>query len=690
MKNRPNRGLSPLDRNVTISVFKARSEQDHARGTRAARFLAAALCLFLLLAAGCTSKVVTLTEVRNPPQLRPQNVDAFGRLELSPASKLSIRGLRLDEESISNLEKLSAIQEEANARPDLNLLAAFCELGYYEASRLEKSDPGYAGELHIAIILNSWRYLFDPIFESERNPVSEEYRQTLSYCNMSMERLLRRLFKNRRENGGETPAPGDDWTAAINGRYWRIACGLGSTPWREDEIGRVRFVTDYKVKGLSAYHAREGLGVPVIVTRRRCGRPEEDLFAADFSFPMTLLLRPSGRGSWLSDESAPAEPQVRLEFLDPLVQSTVAVGGTRLPLAADLTTPISYNYIDPYFKKMETAGLTNPETFFGPMKGEDGERELAGFFLTTPYDPEKIPIILVHGLWSTSMTWLPFLTALASDPEVHERYQFWLWCYPTGYPWWVSASRLRADLRAIYERFDPDDTNPYLKESVIVGYSMGGLVASLQVLESGDEVWKLVSGVPFDQSGLKDKESLRPVFFFHPEPHLRRIVTIATPYRGSDSVNDFVKWFADKVIVTPDDLHLMSEWLNGALGGSDRNSILNTKNSVDSLSPASPFFEAMARMRRPDGVAFNNIIGVTETGLLIKKAEGDKIVAYESSHRADAESELTVDAFHTDIHTSPAAAREVRRILREHYEIARSRGLPPARDADGALRLSAR
>ena len=117
LKNRPNRGLSPLDRNVTISVFKARSEQDHARGTRAARFLAAALCLFLLLAAGCTSKVVTLTEVRNPPQLRPQNVDAFGRLELSPASKLSIRGLRLDEEYEKNHNSLYETDKSHRKNP---------------------------------------------------------------------------------------------------------------------------------------------------------------------------------------------------------------------------------------------------------------------------------------------------------------------------------------------------------------------------------------------------------------------------------------------------------------------------------------------------------------------------------------------------------------------------------------------
>ncbi|MBO7726793.1 MAG: hypothetical protein J6S40_10050 [Thermoguttaceae bacterium] len=77
---------------MTTSVFKACAEQGSARGTRAARFLAAALCLFLLLAAGCTSKIVTLTEVKNPPQLRPQKVDAFHtNIHTSPAATHEVR-----------------------------------------------------------------------------------------------------------------------------------------------------------------------------------------------------------------------------------------------------------------------------------------------------------------------------------------------------------------------------------------------------------------------------------------------------------------------------------------------------------------------------------------------------------------------------------------------------------------------
>lgn len=665
---------------MTVFLKPPETQNRPLRGPKfhCALFRALVFCILLSVPViGCSTKAVNLTEVRNPPQLLPPNVDAFGRLEPTPIAELSLSSLRLDKDSESNLEKLVKIQEAANAAPDLNLLSTFCELGYYEAVRIEKSDPGYAAELYIAILLNSWRYLFDPVFENKRNPLGDDYKRTASYYNKAAERILRQLFKNRAQNGQPVPVPGDSWTAGINGKYWRVSCVMGESSWRGDEVGQVRFVSDYKVDGLATHYTREGIGIPVIVTRKRCGRPEENYYLTDLSYPMTLMLRPNVK-AWLSENGSPGDPQVFLEFLDPLAQKTVAAGSNTVPLAADLTTPIAYNYIDPLADKMGTLGLLHPETFFEVADGEEGVRSLAGFYMAAPYDPEKIPIILVHGLWSSPLTWVPLLSALQDDPEIWQRYQFWLWCYPTGYPWWVSASRLRSDLNKIYAQLDPEGTSPYFKESVIIGHSMGGLISSLQVLESGDEVWKLVSDEPFEESDVKNKDELRPIFFFHPDPHITRIVTIATPYRGSDSVNSFVKWFADKAISSPEDLHVMSEWLNSALGTS-KNPIIETKNSVESLSPGSPFFEALSRMRRPDYLAFNNIIGVTETGLIVKKNVGDKIVPYESAHRGDADSEFVIDAFHTRVHSCPAASREAKRILREHYLTALRRTLPPAR-----------
>lgn len=593
----------------------------------------------------------------------PPRPGLFGTPSLTPETETALVELGLGSERISSLEKLAALQEEINQAPALGLIAAFCELGYDEAVRLEKEDPAYSGEIYVSIILNSWRYLFDPALESGRNTLGAEYQKTVSYYNKASERLLRLIFRNREQNGAETPVPGEVWDQAMNDRNWRLECVMNESPWRSDEVGAIRFASDYKVDGLTVQYTREGIGVPVIVSRKRCGRPEEKLYTSSLSYPMTLLIRPNPRGGSLTRGEPPREPRAWLELYDPLVSRSARVGETEVPLAADLTTPLSYNFIDPAVNEIGALGLTKPEAFYQPF-GEEN-RDLAGFYMIAPYDPNKIPVILVHGFCSTPMTWLAMIGAFQNEPEIWDRYQFWFWCYPTGLPWWVSAAGLRADLDRMYEGLDPDGVNPNFKDSVIVGYSMGGLVASLQVCESENKIWNLVSDQPFDEAQLKGKEDLRSVFFFHPNPNLTRLVTIAAPFKGSDSVNSFVQWFADRVIARPENFNRVAELLNSAQKRK-KDSILNVKNSVESMSPGSPFFEALDQLERPETVAFNNIIGMTESGFLFKKVEGDRIVRFESAHRDDAESEIAVDSYHTYVHTDPAAIREMIRILREH------------------------
>jgi hypothetical protein len=67
-------------------------------------------------------------------------------------------------------------------------------------------------------------------------------------------------------------------------------------------------------------------------------------------------------------------------------------------------------------------------------------------------------------------------------------------------------------------------------------------------------------------------------------------------------------------------------------------------------------------------VKYHNIIGlVPEGGLTGWLAAGtDGVVAYDSAHVEDVESELVVPADHTTVHAHPLAVLEVKRILLEH------------------------
>jgi hypothetical protein len=55
-------------------------------------------------------------------------------------------------------------------------------------------------------------------------------------------------------------------------------------------------------------------------------------------------------------------------------------------------------------------------------------------YLLDPYDPNKIPILMVHGLQSTPVAFVTLVNALRSDPEIRAKYQIWQFYYASGTP----------------------------------------------------------------------------------------------------------------------------------------------------------------------------------------------------------------------------------------------------------------
>jgi hypothetical protein len=100
---------------------------------------------------------------------------------------------------------------------------------------------------------------------------------------------------------------------------------------------------------------------------------------------------------------------------------------------------------------------------------------------------------------------------------------------------------------------------------------------------------------------------------------------------------------------------------------------LHVANSVDSLSPQSPFFPVMLAAREAPWVTYHNIVGVVpKQGLLGQWAAGsDGVVSYRSAHMEDVESELIVPTDHMTVHMHPLAVLEVRRILLKHLAVLR-------------------
>src|SRR6266487_793126 len=70
-------------------------------------------------------------------------------------------------------------------------------------------------------------------------------------------------------------------------------------------------------------------------------------------------------------------------------------------------------------------------------------------YLMQPYSPDRIPIIMVHGLRSTPLAWQELTNELMGDPVLGRRYQVWHYLYPTGLPFLTSAADFRDELEAV-------------------------------------------------------------------------------------------------------------------------------------------------------------------------------------------------------------------------------------------------
>ena len=88
-------------------------------------------------------------------------------------------------------------------------------------------------------------------------------------------------------------------------------------------------------------------------------------------------------------------------------QKTVKFGSHTYPVAADFTAPIGLALAELKPRKQEIQRFLNPSDFASTTR-------LARL---QPYDPKKIPILVIHGLGDSQATWAPMIEALRGDAD---------------------------------------------------------------------------------------------------------------------------------------------------------------------------------------------------------------------------------------------------------------------------------
>jgi pimeloyl-ACP methyl ester carboxylesterase len=334
----------------------------------------------------------------------------------------------------------------------------------------------------------------------------------------------------------------------------------------------------------------------------------------------------------------------------PFRQPTAIVQGKTRPLDADFSAPV--NYYQPPGNLL----------LIGLMGGLRSSRYMdkTGLYFLQPYDPDRIPLVFVHGLFSTPFDWAQTINGLQVDPEIRKHYQFWVFGYPTGNPILYSALRLREELARV------DKLYPNHRPYVVVGHSMGGMLTRMQVITVTKPMWEKALGETAKsifRENSSDSLVVRATTF-HANPRIKRVVFICTPHRGSEMASSGLGRFGISLIALPLNIaSAMTDALSSAelvqLTGSSK----RLPNSITGLKPSNPALPVINSV--PITVPYHSIIG--DRGKDHCPDCTDGVVPYWSSHLDGAQSEVIVPGPHGACKL-PETIAELDRILRLHLK----------------------
>lgn len=666
-------------------------ERKQRRNSRRLRFQLVVLCALLM--AGCAN--IRVDHVHQPALLGAWRASAVLRDEVSPRTLQTLRQWNLAEDyEKSPDDAVAKLHAEVLRDPKPELVFALAEMNYVLGRKAEKHDCARATACYYRCAGYAYHYLFDepprplPDMESShKKPEAPDgtmppnhtvprssifdprFRLACDLYNAGLAKLIiaaQRVGQLDPRQELRMPTP--------DGQGFTLSVLHTGFTWKSEEFGQLLVCSDYSVVGLANQHRTYGLGVPLIATRA-FGTNKEDaartFYPHEACFAASAFLRFEGT---LADLGA--QRCGRLELYNPLTIQAVEAAGQTVPLETDLTTPLAYF--------LDHSNLTEFGEYVGFFRG-DRIRAQTGMHMLVPYQAGKIPVVLVHGMLSSPLTWAPVINDLQADPVVRERYQFWYYYYPTATPYLSTAAQLRRELEQLRNELDPHHQDLALDNMVFVGHSMGGLIANLMTIDSGDDsgtsdFWKIVSKERFDQLELPPdaRAELEQTFFFRRVPCVKRVVFIGTPHRGSKLSPSPLGRLAAHLAQMPSEIMTIHADIvkdNPGLAKVLRDRALPT--SIDLLAPGSPALRLMANRPRPENVRYHTIAGVTSTASTSVERwlagdtgdPGDGVVPYKSAHLDDPEvSEKVVRADHFHVHHHPLAIQEVRRILMEHYQ----------------------
>lgn len=382
----------------------------------------------------------------------------------------------------------------------------------------------------------------------------------------------------------------------------------------------------------------KGIGAPMVaVARSENPRSRQQYKLPRVYAPVTAAIRFSGQ-------------KAELEFVDPMKTERIALTKRTFPLAVDLSAPIAMLIARERPERLGLARVMNPQKY----------ADTARLCQLQQYDPNRTPVIFVHGLQETGASWTPMIDTLRNDRWIREHYQFWFFSYPSGYPYPYSAALFRHELDGVKRAF------PNHKRVVLIGHSMGGMICRLMITDAGDKIWRDFFSTPPAKTPLASdtRKFLEEAVVFNHRPDVERAIFISTPHRGSKFASGWIGRIGASLVRTPQSfMSIYASTKPLLIADPAARTLKRMPNSVDTLEPNDRFVQSVNKLPVTAGIPYHSIMGDRGRGDTPNSSDG--IVPYWSSHLDGAKSELIVNSNH-GAQYNQQAIREVERILKEN------------------------
>ena len=386
------------------------------------------LATLALALSGCATPVgVKRVDVQTA--YRIQTESALAAEQPSEPSKMVLRRLGLlDRFDAEPAAVLAELHRGLSPKGDDDRLFALAELSFLHADRT--GDRAY----FLASAVYAWALLFpDDATGTQLQPLDPRFRLTYDLYNQAVAKGLA-THSGRNVDPGEDAGPGErvDPGEGSSINEVRLASGVYKLPFGTltlslDEAGLSwggyrleRFIptTTLEVRGLRNRYHTPGIGVPLAASLA-AGPASAKVVGSErlgprTKVPVTALLRLQQARAGL----AAGQVRGRIEVYATDQTPTVQVDGRDQPLESDPTAALAYQLEGSPIYVAEILGFLRG----GILRGLPKDRSQDGLFLLRPYEPGKIPVVLVHGTVSSPARWVELINELEGDPRIREGY----------------------------------------------------------------------------------------------------------------------------------------------------------------------------------------------------------------------------------------------------------------------------